>query len=63
MHADTEWMLEEIRQAQTIERLIWLGEVIKFDADHGSEYALGDNCKILRKAWGDKKHQLKKEDK
>ena len=63
MHADTEWMLEEIRKAQTIERLICLGQIIKYDADHNEPYALGENRELLRKAWGDKKHQLKKEDK
>jgi hypothetical protein len=60
MNADTEWMLEEIRKAQTIERLIWLGEVIKFDADHGSEYALGESREILRKAWGDRRNELQR---
>lgn len=60
MSADeTEWILSEIESAQSIERLTWLGEVIKYDADHGFEYAMMPAVEVVRSSWAKRKQHLR----
>lgn len=51
----TQWMLEQINKAETMEGLNYLADIIRFDADHGSEYALSPLVEELRKAWIERK--------
>ena len=51
----TEWMLDLIEKTETLAGLNYLADVIKFDADHGSEYALTPKVEVLRKAWVERK--------
>ena len=53
------WIIGEIQNAQSIERLNYLADIIKFDADHGSEYALEPHVKQVREAWAKRRGELK----
>jgi hypothetical protein len=57
-----EWMIGEIKKAESIERLNYLADIIKFDGDHKYPYAIGDNLEKLRQAWRDKKNGLASRD-
>ena len=55
---DSEWILEQIKKAETIERLNWLGEVIFFDQEHEYDYAMEPAVVPVREAWKKRKGEL-----
>ena len=58
---DINWIIGEIQNAQSIERLNYLADIIKFDADHGYEYALEPHVKQVREAWAKRRGDLRDE--
>lgn len=56
---EVKWIIGEIEQAQTLERLLYLADIIRFDADHGYEYALKPNVEQVREAWAKRKGELR----
>jgi hypothetical protein len=58
LNKDAKWMLEEICKAKTIQRLIFIAEVIKSDSVCKYEYADENNLKLLRMAWNERNQQI-----
>ena len=53
-----EWMIGEIKKAESIERLNFLKSVIESDFNNGFEYALPPHVESLRVAFAERKKTI-----
>lgn len=52
---DSEWLISQINNAESVDYLVFLGDAIKADKEDGFEL---DGIKEIRQAWARKKKEL-----
>ena len=52
---DDQWIIEKIKRSDTIEKLNYWAEIVKFDLDDGYQFA---DVKLIRLEWAKRKKEI-----
>lgn len=59
--SNAEWVLKEVRSAESMERLTCLGQELKYDTDQHADYTQDDAAMAeIRKAWSERRSELRR---